>query len=197
MLNNIKDTVIVIIVFLLLFVGALLFFITTSSNIAMDSENFDGYLENYSECRGEYDSKTYDDTDIINMSIEEVKLIHEEIGQKTNCSSKFVVSNDEQISDYSYELLPELENYFGNKEFGYIDAIYTAPSRYYADLGIPQQYLFFAMDRDETKLVAIVAKPNLEGGLEHEFLWDIQTAEDLELVQSYVEKLLVKYKEQI
>ncbi len=197
MLNNIRDIVLTVIVFIIFFVAMLLLIITLRKNQPLDLENFTANASLYQECVGDINQVAYDDSDIINMTTEQLVLVHEDLTTSNNCNSSFVVSNRDQLSVYATEMIDVVSEYYGDEEFGFLDAIYTAPSNYYANLNTTQEYLFFTMNTDETKLAAFRVTPNLDETISVAPIWDINTSSDLDLVQSYTEKLLVKYKEQI
>ncbi len=201
MLGNIRDVTIVIAVSLLMLVAMLVFFMTTLDSSQLTEEafvtnnqNFIGCAESYKQTQKLY--KTYTDQAVIGMEVLELAEMREQLEAETGCTTDYVTSNDEQLTIYAQNLYEYLTDKYPNQQFGLLDTIYTAPSKYYAYLGEPQSYLFFAMNSEQTVMMAYVYTPEVDGYNIDE-LWTVEEADNLDQVQEYTQNLLVKYYEKV
>ncbi len=200
MLGSIRDITTVIVAALLMFVIMLVFFIVTLDGAELTSSNFNQGILEYKACTDDYDQKytqyaQYNDQDVLMMDVDTLAEMRLEIETETSCNSDFVTSNTKQLSVYAENVYNEI-NDDSDIHYGLIDTIYTAPANYYAYLGIPQEYLFFAMSDDQSKLMGYIYAPTVDGYTLRE-LWSEDQSSDLDEVQSYTSNLLVKYYEKV
>lgn len=199
MLGTIRDQVAVIIVSIVLLCGALIFFALTLKAQPLMVENFNSGLQAFNECT----TRDYPE-EYLNYSNLEISLLDEttlrdfrdELDAEETCSSNFVASTDDQIRQYvelSYPLIQDMTEI----DIKLLDAVYSAPSQYYAYKQVPQDYLVFGLDEEETTLLAFVLTPDLAGNVEVEMVWSETEGSDLNKVQAYSDRLLVKYDQKI
>lgn len=201
MLDNIRDVTTVIAVSLIMLVAMLVFFMMTLDSSELSEEAFITSNQSFVDCAESYSEtqklyETYTDQAIIDMEVLELAEMREQLEVETACTTDYVVSNDDQLTLYAQNLYDYLSDKYPNQELGLLDTIYTAPAKYYAYLGMPQSYLFFAMNSEQTMMMAYVYTPEV-GGYNIEELWSIEEANDLEQVQEYTQNLLVKYYEKV
>lgn len=108
---------------------------------------------------------------------------------KTKCEVSFVTSNDEQLRNMAQEVLKTAQTYYGMKDIRILDTVYAVEESFAAYLQTPRPYLFFALTKDETHMVAITVIPQ-EKGYKIETLWEKEKAKDNAFVQKEVGKLL-------
>ncbi|WOO88558.1 hypothetical protein R2F61_06395 [Mollicutes bacterium LVI A0078] len=201
MLGNIRDITVVIAVSLLMLVGMLVFFMTTLDSSELTEEAFVASNQDFIGCAESYQQtqklyETYTDQAILSMEVLELAEMRQELELETGCMTDYVSSNEQQLSTYAEHLYEYLTAKYPNQEFGLLDTIYTAPAKYYAYLGEPQSYLFFAMNAEQTVMLGYVYTPQVDG-YNIEELWTVDEASDLEQVQDYTQNLLVKYYEKV
>ncbi len=197
MLGNIRDLTAVLITAIIMLVVLLVFFMTTLKGSELSLESYNSGLVNFSTCAMSTNKvqMSYQDSDVIKMSVDELAVMRRDLEVETDCNSDFVISSDEQVKSYAQDVYTYVNELHPEQNFGLLDTVYTAPSSYYAYINTPQEYLFFTMSSDESKMMAYVYKP----GVDYEIteLWAIEEAEDLEIIQSYTNNLLVKYYQKV
>lgn len=201
MLGNIRDITTVVVAGLIMLVALLVFFMMTLKGSELSVENFTVGNENFISCSEDYQTnqilyKDYTDSSVISMDVNNLAAMREQLDITENCNTDFVVSSEEQISEYAEDVYQYVNKKYPNQQFGLLDTVYTAPAKYYAYLDTPQDYLFFTMSSDESKMMAYVYKPQADDYLITE-LWPIEQSSDLELVQAYTSNILVKYYEKV
>ncbi len=201
MLGSIRDITSVIVVALLMFVVMLVFFIVTLDSAELTSDSFTIGNQQFISCAADYtktsnEYKQYADQQVLTMDVESLADMRISIEAETTCNSDFVKSNNEQLHTYANDVYNYVSTKYPDANFGLLDTVYTAPAKYYAYLGLPQDYLFFTMDESQSILLAYIYSPTTDDGQISE-LWSIDEANDLELVQNYTNNLLVKYYEKV
>ncbi len=197
MLGSIRDLTAVIIAGLIILVALLVFFMMTLKGSELSLESYNMGLANFVTCTSneDYTQTNYQDSEIITMNVNSLADMRRDLDIESSCNSDFVISSDDQIKSYAEEVYAYVNELYPEQNFGLLDTVYTAPSSYYAYLNTPQEYLFFTMSSDKSKMMAYVYLPGLKPEIKE--LWAIEEAEDLELVQSYTNNLLVKYYQKV
>lgn len=201
MLGNIRDITTVIVAGLIMLVALLVFFMMTLKGSELSAENFMIGSQNFMECSENYQAnqqlyQNYPDSQVISMDVNNLAAMRKQLDLPETCNTDFVVSSDEQISGYASDVYQYLEQKYPDLQFGLLDTVYTAPAKYYAYLEVPQDYLFFAMSSDESKMMAYVYKPQNDAYQITE-LWSIEQSSNLEVVQANTNNMLVKYYQKV
>lgn len=201
MLGNIRDITAAVVALVIMFVALLVFLLTTMGDNELNAAQFSTGYDNFVSCSANYEQtqatyREYDNSLILNQSVEDLAQMREQLEVKENCNSEFVVSGEKQVSTYGEEVYNYVNETYPQDKFKLLDTVYTAPAKYYAYIGQPQDYLFFAMSEDESKLMAYTYAPDQEQS-KITSLWTIEQSTDLQLVQTYTKNILVKYYEKV
>lgn len=198
MLGSIRDLTTVILAGIIMLVVLLVFFMVTLKGSELSYDTFNSGLANFNTCieGNEYTVADYSNEQVLTMNVERLAAMREDLDVEEACNTDFVVSSDEQITTYAEDVYNEISNKYPGQDFGLLDTVYTAPAKYYAYLGIPQDYLFFAMSSDESQMIGYIYSPTADG-YELNELWSIDESSDLDTVQNYTNNLLVKYYEKV
>lgn len=200
MLGNIRDVTTALVVGLVMLVALLVFFMMTLEGSELNLDNYQIGEQRFKSCANDYQQsrdlyQAYNNQAVLNANVKNLTIMREQLDIGEACSSDYVVSSDEQITTYAEAVYQELTTRYPNQQFGLLDTVYTAPAKYYAYTGNPQDYLFFALSSDETQLMAYVYKPGTNPQITE--LWTIDQASNIEEVQSYTNNILVKYYEKV
>lgn len=197
MLNSIRDITAILISGVVILVGLLIFFMVTLSGSELSFDNFDSELDFFIKCESDYENQnelfsTYTNENIMLMNVDSLANMRIELDKSSSCNSDFVISSDDQIRIYAEATYDFIITTYPNENLTLLDAVYTAPSSYYTYTGIPQDYLFFAMDQEGSIMMAFIFDPKTESATQ---LWTIEEADDFDVVEKYSNNILVKYFE--
>lgn len=201
MLGNIRDITTAVVALVIMFVALLVFLLMTMSGAELNADQFSAGYKTFVACSPNYEQTKqeyleYDNQQLLTQSVDNLAQMREQLEIEDDCNSEFVVSGDQQISKYGEEVYEFINKSYPEDKFKLLDTVYTAPAKYYAYLGQPQDYLFYAMSEDESKLMAYVYSPD-QNQATITSLWTIDEASDLQLVQEYTKNILVKYYEKV
>lgn len=202
MLNDIKQYVVGIIVFVIVCFVILLMFTNSIVEPTYSATTFSQDLESFKTCATDYEqkhelAKTIDNNEFIYLSDEELAEAYPNYVFETSCEVGFVNTEDEKMEEMAMEAYNYATKYFNTSEVGLINATYSAPSSYYAYLGEPAEYLYFAMTKDEQNIVGIVVQPNGDGTYNITPTWPYEQSGDLTTTDKYSDRLLLKYNTKV
>ena len=123
----------------------------------------------------------------------EIMEIYQEIIYGVSDNVWHVQSSYNQVRDYAWIVLEKAQEIFG-EEVQIVGTVYSLDSTLSALLNQPQSYLFFALNHDQTRIIAIIAKPS-DSNVELELVWDYEQSDNLEYTTDTIEKLLVLFHE--
>lgn len=154
MYKSIKAIVAVILVTATFYLIAILILFKGINKFELDYSSFDSKVEVFNECYDNSDTRLANSlyhTDL--LQYEEEELLNIMLNNfQTECDSSFTISSKEQINDMALHVAEE-------SNLLLLDAVYTTSSDFYAIINKPQEYLFFAMDEEKTRLAAFVVIP--------------------------------------
>ncbi len=186
MYKQIKAIIAMIIVSVIFYLLATFILFKGATNYELNLEEFQIKLEEFQKCYNKESvvaSKLYH-TNLLDFDEEELyRIMKDEFN--TSCNTTFVVSSNKQIQDMALYLTTQTD-------YKFLDVVYTAPSRYYAIQGVPQEYLFIAMNEKKTEMKAFVVVPKDE----YEII-EVFTSSDIDIASKQLQHLLLFYNEQV
>ena len=200
MLGSIRDIVIAVVSFIVLFATLIILFIIFAEGRSFDYQNFNSGLAEFKVCASNYDeinsaATQVENNEFIRWSDKEVEQFYTNNEFASPCNSSFTTSNEEQIREYAYEALDFATDFY--KEQAYlIDAVYTAPSSYYAFIGKPQEYLYFALPKNQEQIVGVLVQQGKDGLIVTN-TWELEDTINLKSTEQFVKLMLVKYSEKV
>ncbi len=187
MYKSIKAIVAVIIVTATFYLIAITILFKGINKFELDYSKFEQQQAKFNECYDNSETQLATDlyhTDLLQYDEAELAQIMLDSFQ-TACDTTYTISSEGQISDMAMYIALQTD-------LQLLDTVYTTSSSYYAIVGVPQEYLFFAMNEDKTSLAAYVVIPTDE----YNYI-EIFNTTNLDEAKIKTQYLLLFYNEQV
>jgi len=106
---------------------------------------------------------------------------------------RHVRSSYRQIQDLAWLALAKAQEIFG-ENVQIVGTVYALDSTLSALLNRPQSHLFFALNEDHSKIIALLVQP-WEDNVEVTLLWGVEQSDDVDFTRDTIERLLILFHE--
>lgn len=188
---------------LMIFVAVLIFLIgiTVLHSAVKEPEfsyrNFEDNQEEFFNCVDDiavFTRAQVFNNSFLDLELEEITEEYQKLIETVNCKAGHVTSTFDEVKEMALIIVSAAQEFYNSEDIKVIDAVYTTKEQYSALLQQPQEYLFFALNSDQSRIVGFTIKPDQTGYLV-ENLWEYEQSDDVAYTQSVVQKLLIVFNE--
>ena len=188
---------------LMIFVAVIMFLIGITvlhSAVKEPKFNYENFLEQqqeFSNCINDTElfTKAQDfHSSFLDLELEEITEEYHKLIETPNCQASYVTSTYDEVKEMALIVVSAAQEFFNSEDIKVIDAVYTTKEQYSALLQQPQEYLFFALNSDQSRIIALTIKPTREGYVVQN-VWEYEQSDDVLYTQSVVQKLLIVFNE--
>ena len=196
-LQRINEYLIMIFVAVIMFLIGITVLHSAVKEPEFNYENFQEHQQEFMDCINDTEvfTKAQDfHSSFLDLGLEKITEEYHKLIETANCKASHVTSTYDEVKEMALIVVSAAQEFYNSEDIKVIDAVYTTNEQYSAVLKQPQEYLFFALNSDQSRIIAFTIKPNRDGYAVQN-LWEYEQSDDVLYTQSVVQKLLIVFNE--